>query len=317
MTPTELLAQDQADDWSGYGGVGEYRNCSGNPREVMLAGHKMRDGAYVNPDAEAIDTGELYDCVIVGAGISGLAAALFFERQTGGHAKCLLLDNHPIFGGEAKQNEFDVDGQHLTAHQGSAIYLVPYPYSFIANFYHSIGLHAPKLAYQTWAGPKPAMTLGRTPYDSAGLSRGEYGLWFGEQFGQRNGLWLIDPVGKEMRGVPVAENSRKELLRWFSGKAAEEAKFDRPKYEGDAASRKLDEISLEQHYMDHFGMSRDNIRRFLSPVGRRRFGPGAGCAFGLQRLRRGNAAPLRSGRRCGANVPGRQHYHCAVDGKGA
>lgn len=105
----------------------------------------MRDKAYPNPERDALDSGELYDCVIVGAGISGLAAALFFQRQTASHSRCLLLDNHPIFGGEAKQNEFQVDGQRLTAHQGSAIYLVPYPYSFIANFYHSIGLHAPKL----------------------------------------------------------------------------------------------------------------------------------------------------------------------------
>jgi spermidine dehydrogenase len=279
FSPAELLAA--SDDWSGYGGVGEYSRSNGNTLEVLQAGHKMRDGAYAALAAHPVETGEIYDCVIVGGGISGLAAALFFLRQAGPGVSVLILENHPIFGGEAKQNEFEVDGKRLIAHQGSAIYQVSYPHSFIARFYDSIGLHEPKLNYQKWAGPKPAMTLGRTPYDSAGLSRGEYGLWFGEQFGQRNGLWLIDPVGKEMRGVPVAENSRKELLRWFSGKAAEEAKFDRPKYEGDAASRKLDAISLEQHYIDHFGMSRDNIRRFLSPVegGGSGLGPDALSAY--------------------------------------
>jgi spermidine dehydrogenase len=91
------------------------------------------------------------------------------------------------------------------------------------------------------------------------LSRGQYGFWFGAKFGCANGLWLIDPVGKQMQGAPVAETTRTELQRWFSGKAAEEAKFDLPKYEGDAASRRLDSMSLEQHYVEHFG-------RFVAPV---------------------------------------------------
>jgi len=279
FSPAQLLAE--SDEFTGYGGVGEYSRSNGNTLEVLQAGHRMRDGAYRPLPADVVDTGEVYDCVIVGGGISGLTAALAFLRQAGPKSSVLILENHPIFGGEAKQNEFLVDGKKLVAHQGSAIYQVPYPHSFIARFYDSIGLHEPKLNYQEWAGSEPAMTLGRTPYDSAGLGRGEYGLWFGEKFGQRKGLWLIDPVGKEMRGVPVSENARKELLRWFSGKAAEEAKFERPKYEGDAASRKLDAISLEQHYIDHFGMSRETIRRYLSPVegGGSGLGPDALSAY--------------------------------------
>jgi spermidine dehydrogenase len=279
LTPAQLLGG--ADDWWGYGAVGEYRNSNGNPREVMLAGHKMRDGAYPNPETEAIDTGETYDCVIVGGGISGLAAALFFQRQTAARANCLVLDNHPIFGGEAKQNEFEIDGQRLTAHQGSAIYLVPYPYSFIANFYDSIGLHTPKLSYQTWAGNDPEMTLGRTPYDSAGLSKGQYGFWFGAKFGKKPGVWLIDPVGKKMRGAPISERTQNELQKWFSGEGAEKAKFVRPKFEGDEISRRLDAISLEQHYMELYGISRETIRTFLSPVdgGGSGLGPDALSAY--------------------------------------
>jgi spermidine dehydrogenase len=279
VAPAELLASD--DDWTGYGGEGEYSRSNGNTLEVLQAGHKMRDGAYHPVPTDAVDSGEIYDCVIVGGGISGLAAALSFMRLARPKASVLILENHPIFGGEAKQNEFLVDGKKLIAHQGSAIYQVPYPRSFFARFYDSIGLREPKLNYQKWTGPQPAMTLGRTPYDSAGLARGEYGFWFGDRFGRQNGFWLIDPVGKEMRGAPVAQSSRTELLRWFSGKAAEEAKFDLPKYEGDAASRKLDAISMEQHFIEHFGMSRDTIRTFLSPVegGGSGLGPDALSAY--------------------------------------
>ena len=279
IAPDELLTG--GDEFSGNGGVGEYSRSNGNTLEVLLAGHKMRDGAYDPLPADAVDTGETYDCVIVGGGISGLAAALFFLRHAGPGKSVLILENHPIFGGEAKQNEFQVDGKRLIAHQGSAIYLVPYPHSFIARFYNSIGLHTPRLQYQKWAGAEPEMVLGRTPYDSAGLNRGQYGFWFGAKFGRGDGLWLLDPIGKQMQGAPVAETTRKELQRWFSGKAAEEAKFDLPKYEGDAPSRRLDSMSLEQHYIEHFGVTQETIRTFLSPVegGGSGLGPDALSAY--------------------------------------
>jgi len=137
--PAQLLAMEsgaaaagEKDDWTSYGGVGEYSRSNGNTYAVMEAGHKMRDGAYDPLPSDTIDTGETYDCVVVGGGISGLASAVFFHRHAGPDKTCLILENHPIFGGEAKQNEFEVDGKRLLAHQGSAIYLVPYPYSFIA-----------------------------------------------------------------------------------------------------------------------------------------------------------------------------------------
>ncbi|MGA2419181.1 MAG: NAD(P)-binding protein [Candidatus Acidiferrum sp.] len=291
LSPAQLLAaraqtpnttpKKSNDDWTGFGGVGEYSVSNGNTLEVLQAGHKMRDGAYSPLPADTIDTGELFDCVIVGGGISGLAAALFFLRQAGPGQTCLILENHPIFGGEAKQNAFEVDGKRLIAHQGSAIYLVPYPHSFMARFYDSIGLHTPKLSYQKWSGAQPEMTLGRTPYDSAGLATGQYGFWFGAKFGHQPGLWLIDPVGKEMRGAPTTETTRKELARWFSGKAAEEAKFAPPKYEGDEVSRALDAISLEQHFIECFGLSQETIRTFLSPVegGGSGLGPDALSAY--------------------------------------
>jgi spermidine dehydrogenase len=275
-TPLELLAA--ADDWSGYGGVGEYSRSNGNTWEVLQAGHKMRDHAY--DTADAIETGETYDCVIVGGGISGLAAALCFRQQAGPGKSCLVLENHPIFGGEAKQNEFEVDGKRLFAHQGSAIYFVPYPHSFIGRFYDSIGLSAPKLEYQKWGADGPAMAIGRTPYESAGLGRGQYGFWFGAKFGHKAGMWLIDPLGKQMQGAPVGEKARQELQRFFSG--TEVKKFEPPKYEGDEISRRLDSMSFEQHLMERYSLSVETVRTFLSPVegGGSGLGPDALSAYG-------------------------------------
>src|SRR5260370_3192768 len=47
----------------------------------------------------------------------------------------------------------------------------------------------------------------------------------------------------------ISDTTRKELLRWFSGGASAESKFQPPKYEGDEISRQLDVITLEQHIM--------------------------------------------------------------------
>jgi len=276
VTPAQILAAAQ-DDWTGYGGIGDYRYSNGNTLEVLQAGHRMRDRAY-GFLGDAIDTGEICDCAVVGGGISGIAAALFFQRLAGYGKTCLIVENHPIFGGEAKQNEFAVDGKHLIAHQGSAIYLVPYPHSFIARFYDSIGLHTPKLSYQKWSGAQPEMTVGRTPYEYAGLSRGQYAFWFGAKFGQKPGMWIVDPISKKLQGAPISENARKELLRWFSGEFSAESKFEPPKYEGDEISRQLDAITLEQHIMQRSGLSQDTVRTFLSPV------EGGGSGLGTDAL---------------------------------
>jgi spermidine dehydrogenase len=279
VTPAELLAAQ--DDFTGYGGIGEYGTSNGNTLEVLEAGHTIRDGVYDPLPKEVIDTGETYDCVIIGGGISGLAAALFFQRQTRSAMKCLVLENHPIFGGEAKQNEFLVDGKRLIAHQGSAIYQLQYFNSFLSQFYESIGLKAPKLNYQKWAGPGPEMPLSRTPYESIGLEHGQYGFWFGARFGQKPGMWLIDPLGKNLEGAPISQATRTEWLRWLKRTPAQGDKFVHPKVEGDAISRYLDSITLEQHYMERFGLSRETVRTFLSPVegGGSGLGPDALSAY--------------------------------------
>lgn len=279
VSPAELL-QDK-DDFTGYGGVGDYSTSNGNTLQVLRAGHFIRDGRYDPLPENIIDTGEMYDCVVIGGGISGLAAALFFQRQASPEMKCLVLENHPMFGGEAKQNEFLVDGKRLIAHQGSAIYQLQYPFSFLAHFYDSIGLKAPKLTYQKWAGAQPELALSRTPYEAAGLERGQYGFWFGAKFGQNPGKWLIDPLGKSLEGAPISQPTRVEWLRWLKAQPLEGKKFEHPKVEGDATSRYLDSITLEQHYIERFGLSRETVRSFLSPIegGGSGLGPDALSAY--------------------------------------
>lgn len=280
VTPSELLAA-QSDDFTGYGGLGEYSSSNGNTWPVLQAGHKIRDGIYNAHPADIVDTGETFDCVIVGGGISGLAAALFHQRQAGPRATSLVLENHPIFGGEAKQNELLVDGKRLIAHQGSAIYQLHAPQTFLAQFYDSIGLKSPKLAYQKWSGPQPEMPLSRTPYDAAGMDLGQYGFWFSAQFGQKTGLWVMDPVRTKLQSAPISDAARVEWLRFLTGAEVSGKAFEHPKTEGDPISRYLDTITLEQHYMERFGLSRETVRTFLSPVegGGSGLGPDALSAY--------------------------------------
>jgi spermidine dehydrogenase len=262
-SPSNLWAKaagsSVADDWAGYGGVGDYATSNGNTTGVLEAGHQIRDGIFETLPANVIDTAEIYDCVVVGGGISGLAAALIFQKQAGKGKTCLVLDNHPIFGGEAKRNEFLVDGHRLMAHQGSAFFPVPFPHSFIARFYESVGLHAPRLEYQKWGGSSPEIPVSRTPY----LGASPYGLYFGARFGKPQGLWLTDPAGKKLEGAPISEKARTELLKF---QAAGDPGAQVPQFPGDAISRRLDAITLEDHMMQRHGISRDTIRTFLSPV---------------------------------------------------
>jgi spermidine dehydrogenase len=267
LSPADLLARAaaQGDDWTGPGGIGDYAGSNGNTLAVLTEGHAIRDRAFETLPVDVIDTGETYDCVVVGGGISGLASALLFKRRAAAGMSCLVIDNHPIFGGEAKRNEINVDGRRLLAHQGSAFFFVPYPYSFIGRFYESIGLKQPRLTYQTWNGSRQELAVSNTPYGAPGMDRGQYGVYFGAKFGQRPGVWAIDPVRRNLEGAPLPAVERADVVRILRGETR--PGFERPQWDGDAISRRLDAMTLEDHLMDRYGVSRELVRTYLADEG--------------------------------------------------
>jgi len=78
-------------------------------------------------------TDDIYDLVVVGGGVSGLAAAKLFRDRFGNDARILILDNHDDFGGHARRNEITVDGQTLIGYGGSQAIDTPSAYSKVAS----------------------------------------------------------------------------------------------------------------------------------------------------------------------------------------
>ncbi len=91
--------------------------------------HSLRDGTFWQKAGAPIDTGEIYDLVVVGGGISGLAAAHFFRERAGKSARILILENHDDFGGHAKRNEFHLGGRLELLNGGTLGIDSPTPYS--------------------------------------------------------------------------------------------------------------------------------------------------------------------------------------------
>ena len=258
--PIDLLANDPT-EFDGYGGIGDYARANGNTFDVVTEGHRLRDGRYSRIDTRKAEPAGSFDCVVVGGGISGLAAALFVQRQIGKQATCLVLEDHAIFGGLARANEFEVNGERLVANQASAMFFPPLAGTFLAEFYPSIGINLGPIEYQKWTGPDPEMAIGRTPYFAGGRTSAFY---FGAEFGRPSGQLLVDPWGKRLEGAPISEDARRELLKMADTRGVRARSL--PKQHGDAASRLLDSMTLEQHLMDQYGISASTVRRFLSPV---------------------------------------------------
>jgi len=105
----------------------------GNHDGTFTFAHRLRDGEGADSFGDAVDTGESYDLVVVGGGISGLAAAYFFRKRVGKNARILILDNHDDFGGHAKRNEFRAGGRMVLSYGGTQSIESPGKYSDVAR----------------------------------------------------------------------------------------------------------------------------------------------------------------------------------------
>jgi len=157
------------------------------------------------------DLNEEYDLVVVGAGISGLAAAVYYQQQAGKDKKILLLDNHDDFGGHAKRNEFHSQGQMLLGAGGSGNFQDSDQYSKRAQqLIADIGIDLDRLR---------AMNDPEWPLTSMNHSIGLYTSK--EHFGEDkiiNGHWFAAWHGydnyKEMiNALPLPDAEKEKLIQ--------------------------------------------------------------------------------------------------------
>jgi spermidine dehydrogenase len=170
------------------------------------AAHALRDGAAVGAVSA---TGESYDLIVVGAGLSGLAAAHFFRARAGGGSRVLLLDNHDDFGGHAKRNEFALRGGMQLLNGGTLEIDSPRPYSAVAEgLLRELGIDAARLSRKV-EHPKF--------YQHLGLRAGAF--FDAETFGADKLVVGIGtgPMYTLLKDAPLSARSRADLVRIYEG----------------------------------------------------------------------------------------------------
>jgi spermidine dehydrogenase len=155
----------------------------------------------------AARTGEYYDLVVVGAGISGLAAAYIYRRDIKANARILLLDNHDDFGGHAKRNEFSFGGKTQIGFGGTQYIEGPNNYPAVAtDVIHELGIDTTR--YSDYHQ--------ESLYPSLGLKEGCF--FDADTFGAN--YLAIGSYGysEAMHQAPLAPTAVTELKRLFADK---------------------------------------------------------------------------------------------------
>ncbi|MBS0375687.1 MAG: NAD(P)-binding protein [Proteobacteria bacterium] len=215
--------------------------------------HRARDGAFSGELALDDDTGERYDLVVVGAGISGLAAAHFYRRLLGEGERILILDNHDDFGGHAKRNEFHHGGQTYLAAGGTLDIDTPYfPYSYTARaLLAELGIDAGSYARHL------------DPAARAGLGEGFY--FDREHFA---GDRLVAGYGERpwpdfFAAAPLDRHVRESLTRLYTARVDLLPALDPP-----AKAERLKRISYQTFLLEHAGLDPRALPFFAGHAGR-------------------------------------------------
>ena len=260
----ELLPEpDLGSDWYGYGGVGDYADSHGNTPEVVYRAHSLRDRHYDWSSAEIIDTGETYALAIVGGGMAGLGAALKFTQTRRDGERLLLLDNHPVFGGESKRNEFEVDGHRLAAPQGANGFSVPKPaigeYAVgDARYFEELGIERNYQYPELGTDPKD-LRFAQDDYECTYWNEHKVsmGYFFDEKSHGVSPRWVKDSWLHGLDGFPISATLRKHLLTWRNWS-------ERP-YAGDDFGEWLDGQSYQDFVVKHLRLDK-GVATYADPI---------------------------------------------------
>jgi spermidine dehydrogenase len=211
---------------------------------------RIQKGGFAALD---VDAGEQYDLIVVGGGISGLAAAYFWHRALPTQ-KVLVIDNHDDFGGHAKRNEFRYGGRTFVGYGGTMGIATPFPYSYTAKaLIADLGVEVERnrefvnrtLVDQYHLGP--AMFFDKEHFGEDRLVAGNGRIPWPDFFAK----------------APLSENARKDLIRihgrnpdYLSGHTVEQKEA------------KLAKMSYQDYLLHVAKVSPDAIPFFLGQGGR-------------------------------------------------
>jgi len=179
--------------------------------------HDLRDGKEW---PEAADDHESYDLIVVGGGISGLAAAYFFRKYAGADSKILILDNHDDFGGHAKRNEFRSGDRILLGYGGTQSIEAPANYSKVAiGLLRELGIDVKRFYEYYDRKLFSKMKLGEaTFFDKETF--GEDRLVYEEEAMLEDDSDYVTPrySARAIDLLPIAPQARRDLLRLQTAK---------------------------------------------------------------------------------------------------
>ncbi len=240
------LGAETVHPWDGYAGVGDYARSNGNTESTTAAAHLIRDNKIGGLQIDAVDTGESYDLVIIGGGFAGLSAARTFLREARPGQTCLILENHALPGGEAKRNEFFVDGYKITGPQGSNLTVVP---SVRGDWYDGLfnDLEIPRHPeFQVLEGYKGDLRLSPTNYlPMLGIAEqaASAGYFFDKKtFDLEESYWDIDSSQNGYTNTAFSAAEKADLKRLREGTGVNMAGDDWPQW--------LDSITYQEYLKD-------------------------------------------------------------------
>ena len=201
---------------------------------------------------------EHYDLVVVGAGMSGLAAAYYYRQKMGPDARILILDNHDDFGGHAKRNEFHHEGRMVLSLGGAQNLDNPGNYSDHAGaLMIELGIDADAIAAMDantpddfLLGGKLNANVGMSMPGADGKHVNVEGHWYKFMHGRGD-------YATAVRQLPISADEQDRLIAFFGG--AEDFLNDLSLGE---QFDYISSVSYNRFLMDKVGLSQQSIAMF-------------------------------------------------------
>ena len=291
LTPRELLAakagvqlppidRAAARRFDGPSGVGDYQGVNGNTWDVLSRAHWIRDGYFDEVDYGALPVEEDgYDVIMVGGGASSLGAAYLLDRESS--LKGLILENHRVPGGEARQNEFEVDGHRIFGPQGSNLVVLPTEPGQVAlgddllyDEFTDIGMPL-RYGLEELQGTDKALEFDVSNYIYLWLAivSDSIGYYSAPSAANRRPEPVRNPWMKDLEGLGLPEAVRQDFIRW-------QWRLTLDRERDDSLEPWLDRMSYEQLLVDVHGLS-PAIARFADPLVASAVGAGSGTCSAL------------------------------------